>query len=264
MPRRSSPSAKSSSGERPWPPSGDRRVRSCVRSMKRIGRPTKRNTLPRCSPEPSTTRSRADPPASCTDRADSDLEWVSGHRGLAPRMPAEVGQPPPGSLRVSPDERLFYPVRPHLAGVGARPGASPAIDRIGPTRRPRRWPVMRQNWRQLLFLHWAVPAEHVRPLVPPQLDLDLFEDTAWVSLVAFTITGLRPVGLPPLPGLSSFHETNVRTYVHRGGRDPGVWFFSLDAANRLAVLGARLAFHLPYYHARMLLERLPTSRPGDP
>ncbi len=123
---------------------------------------------------------------------------------------------------------------------------------------------MRQNWRQLLFLHWAVPAEHVRPLVPPQLDLDLFEDTAWVSLVAFTITGLRPVGLPPLPGLSSFHETNVRTYVHRGGRDPGVWFFSLDAANRLAVLGARLAFHLPYYHARMLLERLPTSRPGDP
>ena len=70
---------------------------------------------------------------------------------------------------------------------------------------------------------------------------------------------MRPVGLPSVPGLSSFHETNVRTYVHRAGCDPGVWFFSLDAANRLAVLAARTTFHLPYYHARMFLERLPAA-----
>ena len=123
---------------------------------------------------------------------------------------------------------------------------------------------MRQNWRELLFLHWAVPAEQLRPLVPPQLDLDSFEGTAYVGLVPFTMTGVRPTGLPPLPGLSSFHETNVRTYVHRAGYDHGVWFFSLDAANRLAVLAARIGFHLPYYHARMFLERIPSSRPGEP
>jgi uncharacterized protein YqjF (DUF2071 family) len=123
---------------------------------------------------------------------------------------------------------------------------------------------MRQNWRELLFLHWAVPAEPLRAVVPPQLDLDLFEDKAYVGLVPFTMTGVRPIGLPPVPGLSSFHETNVRTYVHRAGCDPGVWFFSLDAANQLAVLGARIGFHLPYYHSRMFLERTPSSRPGDP
>ena len=74
-----------------------------------------------------------------------------------------------------------------------------------------------------------------------------------MGLVPFTMTGVRPVGLPAVPGLSNFHETNVRTYVHRAGRDPGVWFFSLDAANRTAVAIARAAFHLPYYHAQMSL-----------
>ena len=149
------------------------------------------------------------------------------------------------------------------------PGESPtmptsAIDRIGPTREPRRWPVMRQNWRELLFLHWPIPPEELRPLVPPQLELDLFDGTAYVGLVPFTMTGVRPVGLPPVRGLSSFHETNVRTYVHRDGRDPGVWFFSLDAANRVAVALARSLYHLPYYHARMFLEREAASRPDDP
>ena len=141
---------------------------------------------------------------------------------------------------------------------------SPAIDRIGPTQRPRRWPVMRQNWRELLFLHWAIRPGELRSLVPPQLDLDLFEGRAYVGLVPFTMTGVRPVGLPPAPGGSSFHETNVRTYVHRAGRDPGVWFFSLDAANRLAVLAARRFFHLPYFHARMFLERETLGRAAEP
>ena len=139
-----------------------------------------------------------------------------------------------------------------------------AIDRISPTREPDRWPVMRQSWRELLFLHWPIRPDQLRPLVPPQLDLDLFEGTAYVGLVPFTMTGVRPVGLPPVRGISNFHETNVRTYVHRDGRDPGVWFFSLDAANRLAVYLARTFFHLPYYHARMFLDREPAARPNDP
>jgi uncharacterized protein YqjF (DUF2071 family) len=113
---------------------------------------------------------------------------------------------------------------------------------------------MRQQWRDLLFLHWAVPPESMRPLVPRTLELDLFEGSAYVGLVAFTMRGVRPVLLPSVPWLSNFHETNVRTYVHLGGRDPGVWFFSLDAANPIAVSLARRFFYLPYHHARMFLE----------
>ena len=143
------------------------------------------------------------------------------------------------------------------------PSPEAAIDRIRPTLRPRRHAVMRMNWRDLLFLHWPMPAAALRALVPPQLELDLFDGTAYVGLVPFTMTGVRPVGVPPVPGLSSFHETNVRTYVRLGDRDPGVWFFSLDAANRIAVKLARSLFHLPYRYARMFLEHEPRSRPDD-
>jgi hypothetical protein len=93
------------------------------------------------------------------------------------------------------------------------------------------------------------------PLLPPGLTLDTYEGRAYVGLVPFTMTGVRPVGLPAVPGLSNFHETNVRTYVHREGRDPGVWFFSLDAANSLAVRVARAWYRLPYHFARMDLRR---------
>jgi uncharacterized protein YqjF (DUF2071 family) len=136
----------------------------------------------------------------------------------------------------------------------APPRPAAPIDRVAPTIRPPRRALMRQDWRHLLFLHWVVPPERLRPLVPDGLDLDLFEGRAYVGLIPFTMTGVRPVGLPAIPGLSSFHETNVRTYVHRDGRDPGVWFFSLDAANAPAVAVARTAFHLPYHHARMRLD----------
>jgi uncharacterized protein YqjF (DUF2071 family) len=127
------------------------------------------------------------------------------------------------------------------------------IDRLAPTLRPDRPVVMYQRWRDLLFLHWSVPPEALRPLVPSGLELDRFEGRAYVGLVPFTMKGVRPAGLPAFRPLSDFHETNVRTYVHHGGRNPGVWFFSLDAANPLAVLLARAWFHLPYHHARMRL-----------
>jgi uncharacterized protein YqjF (DUF2071 family) len=120
--------------------------------------------------------------------------------------------------------------------------------------RPRRWAVMRQKWRDLLFVHWAVSAEVLRRHVPPQLELDLFDGTAYIGLVPFTMTGVRPVGVPPVWGLSSFHETNLRTYVRAGSGEPGVWFFNLEAANSVAVRLARAWFHLPYHRASMLLE----------
>lgn len=127
------------------------------------------------------------------------------------------------------------------------------IDRIAPTRRPNARPVMYQSWRTLLFLHWEFPVEVLAPLLPAGLTLDTYEGRAFVGLVPFTMRGVRPAGLPAVAPLSNFHETNVRTYVHREGKDPGVWFFSLDAANRLAVKLARAWFKLPYHFARMEL-----------
>jgi uncharacterized protein len=126
-------------------------------------------------------------------------------------------------------------------------------DRVALTRRPEGRPVMYQNWRRLLFLHWEVPAQALQRLLPEGLELDLFEGRAFVGLVPFTMEGVRPRGLPAVGWLSNFHETNVRTYVqHQGGR-PGVWFFSLDAANAVGAALGRGWFGLPYYFARMSL-----------
>ena len=123
------------------------------------------------------------------------------------------------------------------------------IDRISPTVEPDRPVLMHQNWHHLLFLHWEIPAEELQRLIPPQLTIDTHEGKAYVGLVPFTMTGVRPVMTPPLPWISSFHEVNVRTYVHLGGRDPGVWFFSLDASSAIAVAAARAAYKLPYFHS---------------
>ena len=133
------------------------------------------------------------------------------------------------------------------------------IDRSSPIRRPTGNPAMRQRWLELLFLHWSVPVDALRPLIPPRLEIDTHEGRAYVGLVPFTMTGVRPVWSPALPGVSSFHEVNVRTYVHLEGRDPGVWFLSLDASSRVAVLVARSTYHLPYHFARMSLTRGPAG-----
>ncbi len=132
--------------------------------------------------------------------------------------------------------------------------AHDAIDRISPTMEPEQQVLMHQNWHHLLFLHWEVPPHLLQVLIPPELTIDLFEGKAYVGLIPFTITGVRPVLAPPLPGISSFHEVNVRTYVHRAGRDPGVWFFSLDAASTLAVAAARAAYKLPYFFANITMD----------
>ena len=127
------------------------------------------------------------------------------------------------------------------------------IDRIAPTQRPVGRVAGYQRWRQLAFVHWRVPVAALRSLVPDVLAIDTFDGEAFVGIVPFTMQGVRPRWAPAVPGISSFHETNVRTYVHRDGEDPGVWFFSLDAANRLAVWIARTFWQLPYHHARMTL-----------
>ena len=114
-------------------------------------------------------------------------------------------------------------------------------------------PLMYQNWMRVTFLHWRYDAAQVQSLLPAQLKVDTFDGSAWVGLVPFEILGLRLAGTPAIPWLGSFRETNVRTYVIGPDGRPGVWFFSLDAARLLAVVGARLSYGLPYHWARMSL-----------
>jgi uncharacterized protein YqjF (DUF2071 family) len=124
----------------------------------------------------------------------------------------------------------------------------------------RPWPLPRGPWRgfmrwsSLAFLHWPVPADALRPHLPPELELDTFDGRAWIGVVPFRMEGVRHRGLPPVPTAADFAEVNVRTYVRGGGR-AGVWFFSLDAASRLAVRGARWGLGLPYFDAAMRMRR---------
>lgn len=114
---------------------------------------------------------------------------------------------------------------------------------------------MRQRWSDLLFLHWAVDPAMIAERIPAGLHVDTFDDKAWVGVVPFFMERIRPVGLPPAPWLSWFMELNVRTYVHDGQGNAGVWFFSLDCNQPVAVEIARRAFHLPYQHAAMSSRR---------
>lgn len=113
---------------------------------------------------------------------------------------------------------------------------------------------MRMRWRHLLFAHWRVELADLRQLVPPQFEIDTFDDGAYVGIVPFGMEDVSPRGLPAIPHLGRFPEVNVRTYVRHDGLD-GVWFMSLDAASRITVEGGRAGFHLPYYHASMSIER---------
>jgi uncharacterized protein YqjF (DUF2071 family) len=108
--------------------------------------------------------------------------------------------------------------------------------------------AMRMRWRELLFAHWVVDASAVRAWIPAGLELELFEGRCYVGVVPFLMEEVTPRLVPPVPGLHAFPEMNLRTYVTAGGK-PGVWFFSLDAGQKLAVRMARRFFHLPYFDA---------------
>ncbi len=123
--------------------------------------------------------------------------------------------------------------------------------RLAARERPQGCPVMRQRWAGLLFLHWPVDVSLIEKRLPPGLHVDTFNGQAWLGIVPFFMERVRPTGLPPLPWLSWFLELNIRTYVHDEAGNPGVWFFSLDCNQPIAVEIARRVFHLPYQHAAM-------------
>ncbi|WP_132051609.1 YqjF family protein [Pseudocnuella soli] len=108
-----------------------------------------------------------------------------------------------------------------------------------------------QEWNRALFLHWKVPQDLLRPLVPPGLELDMHNSETWVSLVAFTMEQIRPRGLPAVGFVSNFEEINLRTYV-RVDNKPGVYFLSIEAGNGLFAFIARNLSGLPYETAAML------------
>lgn len=124
----------------------------------------------------------------------------------------------------------------------------------------RLWPlpnlpwVMKQTWNDLLFAHYPVKYSILRKLVPKEFLLDTYDGFGWVGIVPFHMTDIRLRGLPPIPGIDKFPELNVRTYVTVDGK-PGVYFFSLDATNLLAVKVAQAFYHLPYVHASMKVEK---------
>jgi len=115
----------------------------------------------------------------------------------------------------------------------------------------RRSPVLFQRWLHLLFLHWAVPPDLVQRTLPHGLQADTFEGKSWIGIVPFFMRAVRPAGFVSVPGVSNFLELNLRTYVRDLSGRPGIWFYSLDANQAIAVCLARAAFALPYRFARM-------------
>ena len=166
--------------------------------------------------------------------------------------------PPPGPAAIV---RIVEPITRHrsnlhtLVAVDSRLLVQPLSEH--PTVAVRR-PVMYQRWDSLTFLHWAYEPGTIRPLVPPELELDTFDGAAWIGLTPFLLTGLRPPLFPPFPWISRFPEMNVRTYVRDRNGDRGIWFFTLEADRLLGVLGARISYCLPYRWAKMSVR--PTDR----
>lgn len=119
-----------------------------------------------------------------------------------------------------------------------------------PNRTEGGWRVGRQKWRDLLFLHQAVPIEALRRLVPHRLEIDTFEGTAWATLIPFAVFDSRPLGVPRRLAMD-FLEVNLRTYVRSPAGEAGIYFFSLEASSWLAVAGARAGYALPYFPAAM-------------
>jgi uncharacterized protein len=128
-------------------------------------------------------------------------------------------------------------------------------------------PLLRQAWCKVSFLHWRYQAAVLQTMLPAGLTVDECDGSAWVSLIPLQMRDVRISGLPPVPVLSDFPETNLRTYVRGPDGKQGIWFFSLDAASTWITVGARLALGAPYFRSRLSISdgagiRYAGRRPG--
>ncbi|HEU5476228.1 MAG TPA: DUF2071 domain-containing protein [Gaiellaceae bacterium] len=130
-----------------------------------------------------------------------------------------------------------------LRRVGHRPFPLPAS----------RW-TLGQTWEHTFWAHWPVPLADVRLRVPDDLEIEEYDGSAWLGIQFFRVRALRARGALPVPGISSFLQLNLRTYVRGPDGLPGVWFFSIDASSRLAAIGVRRIYRVPAFYARMTLE----------
>jgi len=129
--------------------------------------------------------------------------------------------------------------------------------------RPPGTPVILQNWRDLLFLHWEYEAAEIERTLPAGLHADTFGGKAYIGVVPFFVRELRPPLLPALPFISDFLELNVRTYVYDEAGTPGIWFYTLDANHLAGVEAARLLYHLPYRYAKIEAQKDETTNRVD-
>lgn len=136
----------------------------------------------------------------------------------------------------------------------------PIQNRLAEREKPKLPTVMYQRWEELLFLHWPVEPQIVAKVLPPGLGVDTYKGKAWLGVVPFSMRGVRPRFLPAVPGLSSFPELNLRTYVVDELGRPGVWFYSLDTPKHLPNWIARTFFHLNYRFARIQVKDKGGSR----
>lgn len=169
----------------------------------------------------------------------------------------EVEIPPVGpeseKARVPEDQ-------PQTAGKSAWASVLKAVSHRGSALPKGPW-VMQQSWNDLLFAHWPIPAAEIAATLPPGLAVDTFDGSAWLGVVPFGMDRIRLHGLPSVPGARAFPELNLRTYVReRNTNRSGIYFYSLDASNPLAVAVARTAFHLPYFWAQMSMQA--SDEPG--
>jgi uncharacterized protein YqjF (DUF2071 family) len=114
---------------------------------------------------------------------------------------------------------------------------------------PKVRPALRQGWKKLTFLHWEVEPDILRTHLPDDLELDLHEGKAYVGCIPFVMEKVRPVFLPAVPGISTFAEFNIRTYVTKNGI-PGVFFITLDAKSRVTCFYANKKYGLAYRYAK--------------
>jgi uncharacterized protein len=107
-----------------------------------------------------------------------------------------------------------------------------------------------QQWHDTIFLHWEVPVYFLQEHIPKEIELDTFNNMAWVSLVAFEVRNMKLRKMPSLPYISNFQEINLRTYVIKDGR-PGIYMFSIETDKLIEVLLTRVFIGLPYKKSKI-------------